>query len=41
MVGYAIVLLLTAAVCGVVAVLIYNSLRPHDPKNMLVNKVEE
>ena len=33
---------LAAVSCiAAVAVLIYNSLRPHDPKNMLVNKVEE
>ena len=33
---------LAAVSCvAAVAVLIYNSLRPHDPKNMLVNKVAE
>ena len=33
---------LAAVSCiAAVAVLIYNGLRPHDPKNMLVNKVEE
>ena len=33
---------LAAVSCiAAVAVLIYNSLRPHDPKDMLVNKVEE
>ena len=33
---------LAAVSCiAAVAVLIYNSLRPHDPKNMLVNKVTE
>ena len=28
-------------IVAAVAVLIYNSLRPHDPKNMLVNQVKE
>ena len=33
---------LAAVSCiAAVVVLVYNSLRPHDPKNMLVNKVEE